>query len=190
MRVAWAEPVWPSVEIHGCGLLSLPPHPDTTTEDQLLPACSGFLLGIELDGRRSADHQHPISRSPCQDGWRPSAVGYAFLSNGSRAFCPGTGPAADSCVSLHLHPSPFVFAALAFVVLVAIGRVLRRAGTEADAIRILDRAALVGTAIAGVSLLVSVVWFGLIPLESWNGGGTFFFPFPFGSVDLTVTPAS
>jgi len=118
------------------------------------------------------------------------AVGYAFLSNGSRAFCPGTGPAADSCVSLQLHPSPFVFAALAFVVFVAIGRVLRRARTEADAIRILDRAALVGTAIAGVSLLVSVVRFGLIPLESWNGGGTFFFPFPFGSVDLTVTPAS
>ncbi|SDH26711.1 hypothetical protein SAMN04515691_2468 [Leifsonia sp. 98AMF] len=118
------------------------------------------------------------------------AVGYGFLSNGSRAFCPGAGPAAESCVSLQLHPSPFVFAALAFVVFVAIGRVLRRARTEADALRTLDRAALVGTAIAGVSLLIGVVWFGLIPLESWNGSATYFFPFPFASVDLTVTPAS
>lgn len=118
------------------------------------------------------------------------AVGYAFLSNGSRAFCPGAGPAAEGCVSLQLHPSPFVFAALAFVVFVAIGRVLRRARTEADALRILDRAALVGTAIAGASLVIGVVWFGLIPLESWNGSATYVFPFPFASVEMSVTPAS
>lgn len=118
------------------------------------------------------------------------AIAYGFLSNGSRAFCPGVGPAGDSCVSLQLRPSPFVFVALALVVFVAIGRVLRRAPTEAAALLILDRAALVAAAIGAVSLLISIVWFGLIPLESWNGGGTYIFPFPFGSVDLTVTPAS
>jgi len=45
-------------------------------------------------------------------------------------------------------------------------------------------------AIAAVSLVVSLVWFGLVPIRdsSPDGEWGFVFPFPFGSVDLSITP--
>jgi hypothetical protein len=119
-----------------------------------------------------------------------AALVYSLLTTGSKGYCPGTGEAADSCVNMALRPSPVVYIALAILVFAAIGAVLRRAATEASAIRLIDRAATAAIGIAGVCALVSIVWFALIPIESWNGGGTFFFPFPFGSVEMTVTPAN
>lgn len=123
------------------------------------------------------------------------ALVYALMTQGSRGYCADLGeaesPSGDgsvsavsSCVSLDLRPSPLVFIALAVVVFVAMGRVLRSALTVPRAIQIIDRAAIVAVSVVALSWLISVVWFALIPIETWNGGGSFWFPFPFGAVDL------
>ncbi|WP_403020567.1 hypothetical protein [Salinibacterium sp. GXW1014] len=47
-------------------------------------------------------------------------------------------------------------------------------------------AAIIGIAVAA-SVVISQVWFGLIPLSEY-GNGFLLFPFPFGGVEITVTP--
>ncbi|MBP3977130.1 hypothetical protein [Microbacterium sp. BLY] len=40
-----------------------------------------------------------------------------------------------------------------------------------------------------VAIIVSHVWFALIPLEQFTGDSwTVFSPFPFGAIDVEVTP--
>lgn len=107
------------------------------------------------------------------------------LMHASRGSCAGAAGA--SCVSLTLRPSPFVAIALAVIVFVAIGRVLREATTIPRAVAILDRAAIVAAAVAGGSLLIGMVWFFLIPIETVDVGGTLWFPFPFGAVDVATS---
>ncbi|MFF2050344.1 hypothetical protein ACFVU2_01975 [Leifsonia sp. NPDC058194] len=80
-----------------------------------------------------------------------------------------------------------MYIALAVIVFVAIGRVLRQATTVARAVAILNRAAIVAVAVAAASWLISVVWFLLLPIDTWDGAGSFWFPFPFGAVDLNTT---
>lgn len=128
---------------------------------------------------------------------------YGIVTNASRSACPG-GYAADGgyldadgqptdlvpqCISLTLQPSIFVSAAIVIVVLAALTRVLKRAGAEADAFRIIDRAGIVLIAVATAAILISHVWFWLIPIGDWNGSGMLWFPFPFGSVTMETYPA-
>ena len=128
---------------------------------------------------------------------------YGIVTNASRSACPG-GYAADGgyldadgrptdlvpqCISLTLQPSIFVSAAIVVVVLAALTRVLKRAGGEADAFRIIDRARIVLIALATGSILISHVWFWLIPIAGWDGSGMLWFPFPFGSVTMEAYPA-
>ncbi|GAA2968108.1 hypothetical protein [Microbacterium schleiferi] len=97
---------------------------------------------------------------------------------------------APQCISLALEPGPVVIIAVVLTFIVALTLVIRRAQTVPAALRILDRATLVILAIAAVSLVVSLVWFGLLPIRDWSPDGEwgFVFPFPFGSVDLSITP--
>jgi hypothetical protein len=123
---------------------------------------------------------------------------YSVLTNASAGRCADTGTAdssidegaagvVTSCVTLTLRPSPFVYIALAVIVLVALGRVLRTATTVPRALAIVDRAAVVAVVVAGASWLIAVVWFLLLPVETWDGTGSFWFPFPFGAVELTTS---
>ncbi|WP_313540202.1 hypothetical protein [Leifsonia aquatica] len=124
---------------------------------------------------------------------------YSVLTNASSGHCADAGtvdsPGDDegaasvvtSCVTLTLRPSPFVYIALAVIVLVALGRVLRTATTVPRALAIVDRAAVVAVVVAGASWLIAVVWFLLLPVETWDGTGSFWFPFPFGAVELTTS---
>ena len=34
------------------------------------------------------------------------------------------------------------------------------------------------------------VWFRMIPITEWDGTGTIFAPFPFGSIDVAITPGA
>lgn len=81
---------------------------------------------------------------------------------------------------------------LTFIVALTLTLVIRRAQTVPAALWILDRATIVILATAAVSLVVSLVWFGLLPVRDWSPDGPwgFLFPFPFGSVDLSITPMS
>jgi hypothetical protein len=122
-----------------------------------------------------------------------AAFVYTVLSSGSAGSCSGGGTTADgtvsrtTCATLALRPSWAVFAALAVIVFVAIGRVARRAETLEAANRVLDRAAIAIVAVVLVSAAVGLTWMMLLPPESLTSGGTIVFPFPFSTAELTVT---
>jgi len=96
--------------------------------------------------------------------------------------------AAPQCVQLTLGTNPLVYLGIALIVLLAIGRVLR-ADDEIVAMRILDRSAAFVGLLVVVAIVVSQVWFHLIPItDFFAGASTVFSPFPFGSIDVSITP--
>lgn len=131
-----------------------------------------------------------------------SAV-YGMVVHASRGFCRGgstgdggylgaDGKATDAvpqCIQLTLSPSVFVFIAFGGIVLWALGAVTKRARTEAHALRILGRAMLAISITMFASVIIAFVWFFLMPVDQWDGTHAgFLFPFPFGAVDLSITP--
>ena len=42
--------------------------------------------------------------------------------------------------------------------------------------------------LAVASVVISQVWFALIPITDWDGTGAFVYPYPFGAVDMQITP--
>lgn len=133
-----------------------------------------------------------------------ATAGYSMFMTGSKAYCPGgvhadgsfvdaAGNATDTapiCVSLSVQPSGLVFLAIAAIAFGALTKVLRRAVDVPSAIRYLDRAAAVIAILRVASVAISQIWFAMIPLTDWDGTGTFFYPFPFGSVELETEPMS
>lgn len=136
--------------------------------------------------------------------WAIVAVAlYSLFAHSSRGGCfggiDGRGgwidtngePTANEpqCYMLQLGPSPLVLIALAGTVVWALTRVLRRAQSEPDALRILSRAGLVLVAIALGSLAIAQIWFFLLPVEQFaDGTGTLIYPFPFASVEFELEP--
>ena len=131
-----------------------------------------------------------------------AALVYPTLMVASRATCPGgidgsggfidaSGRPVDEaplCVQLTLGPSPLVYVGIAAIVLIALGRVMK-AGDERGALKVLNRAAIGVGALVSVAIVVSHVWFFLIPMEGFTSGSwTVFSPFPFGNIDVTTTP--
>lgn len=131
-----------------------------------------------------------------------AALGYASFMVSSRSYCPGgfdgNGGYIDAdgrpvdyapqCVDLALKPSPLVFVAIASIVLLAIGRVMK-ASDEATAQRTLDRAALAVVLLAVLAVVVSWAWFRMVPLEEFTAGtASIVSPFPFGLIDVETTP--
>jgi hypothetical protein len=115
------------------------------------------------------------------------------------AACPRPSPndsegrptdAATQCISLTLQPSFVVYLAIAIIVLVAFTRALKRADSEAAAIRTLDRAVFVVIAVVAASILIGHIGFWMIPVTEWDGIGTFWFPYPFGIVGADSSPIS
>lgn len=133
-----------------------------------------------------------------------AAFGYSMLVHAGKGYCPGgvnaggsfidaAGNVTDTapiCVSLTLHPSVLVYVAIAVVAFGALTLVLRRATDIPSAIRYLDRAAAVIAILTVASVVISQIWFAMIPITDWDGTGTFFYPFPFGSVEFETEPMS
>lgn len=69
------------------------------------------------------------------------------------------------CISLTLQPRIFVLAAIVIIVFTAISRVINTADTDEAGVRMLDLAAIVIMSIVGASILISHVWFWMIPLD-------------------------
>jgi len=120
------------------------------------------------------------------------AAGCAGGYDGNGGYLDGAGRATDAvptCMELTLRPSPFVFIAIGLIVVLAIGRVLK-ATDEQIALRTLDRAATGIVALVVIAIVVSHVWFQLVPLhdlvssDSW----TVISPFPFGTIDVSTEP--
>lgn len=122
-----------------------------------------------------------------------AALVYSALGGGSRSECSGGGMDSDgntppeSCVSLTMHPSWVVYAALGVILFVAIGRIARRADTLPAALRILDQAAILMIGLVLVSVAIGLVWLFAVPLDVVRGTGTVIFPFPFNAPDVTFT---
>lgn len=131
-----------------------------------------------------------------------AALVYPTLMVASAGYCPGgvdgnggfidaSGRPVDEalpCVQLTLGPSPLVYVGIALIILLAIGRVMR-ASDEPTALRTLDRAAIGVGALVVVAVIVSVVWFRMIPLEGFSSESwSVFSPFPFGVISVDVTP--
>ncbi|WP_322410003.1 hypothetical protein [Microbacterium invictum] len=124
---------------------------------------------------------------------RASSASCAGGFGADGGFIDGSGQPTDivpQCLSVELMPSPLVFAAIAAIVLLTLGRVIRVATDLESATRMLRRAALAIMIVTGVSVVIAQVWFALLPVTDWDpqAGYFFVFPFPFASVDLTITP--
>ncbi|MET2011664.1 hypothetical protein ABXJ56_08955 [Microbacterium chocolatum] len=131
-----------------------------------------------------------------------TGIAYSVLSSATRGGCSGgrdsSGRMVDGnglvtdvvpeCVQMTVGPSPLMFAFFGGAVLWAIGRVLRRAQSEGDAIRTLRRTARVVMIVAIVGAVVAQLWFWLMPLWGLDGQGTYVFPFPFASFTVETYP--
>lgn len=111
--------------------------------------------------------------------------------DGSGGFIDGAGRPVDEaplCIQLTLGPSPLVYAGIAAIVLIALGRVMK-ASDEHGALKVLNRAAIGVGALVAVAIVISHVWFFLIPMEGFTSDSwTVVSPFPFGNIDVTTTP--
>lgn len=131
-----------------------------------------------------------------------AALVYPTLMVASRGYCPGgvdgssgfidaSGRPVDEapvCIQLTLGPSPLVYVGIAVIVLLALGRVMK-ASDEAAAFKTLNRASIAVGALVGIAIVVSHVWFFMIPMEGFSSGSwTVFSPFPFGNIAVTTTP--
>lgn len=127
------------------------------------------------------------------------AVVYSVLGTASKGSCPGgatgdggfidaTGDPTDvapMCVNATLRPSATVFFAIAVIVIVAITLVLRRAGSEAAAVRTIDRATIIIVAGTIAWAALTMASFLAIPLDGMEYRSI---PFMFGNIDIDVSP--
>ncbi|MDQ0646567.1 hypothetical protein QFZ53_000763 [Microbacterium natoriense] len=131
-----------------------------------------------------------------------AAFAYAVFMTANRGYCAGgfdaqggfidaSGRAVDQaprCVELTLGASPLLYAGIALFVVLAIGRATN-ASTAMATRRSLNRSAFVVVGIVVFAIVVSQMWFQLVPIEGFaSGGGSIFSPFPFGIIDVETTP--
>lgn len=133
-----------------------------------------------------------------------AAFAYGASLTGSKGYCAGgmnsdgtfldadgnVTDVAPSCIALVLRPSGLIYVAIIAIVIGVLTRMLRRASDEASAMRSLDRAAAAIAILVVVSIIISWIWFRMIPITDWDGTGTIFAPFPFGTMDVTITPGT
>ncbi len=131
-----------------------------------------------------------------------AALAYSALMTASKGSCPGsmtadgefidaTGKvvnAAPDCVSLELGPSGLVYLTIVAIVIHALTLVLRHANDVPSAARFLERAAAAIVVLVVASIIIAQVWFAMIPLTEGNSTGPYFYPFPFGTVELVIEP--
>ncbi|WP_165069838.1 hypothetical protein [Marisediminicola senii] len=97
---------------------------------------------------------------------------------------------APACVMMNLSPSILVYVSLVAVVSVALHRVSTRGLSERDAARLVRRARFAVIALVVVAIVVAHAAFWLTPLPNAESFAVhpLLPPFPFGSMDVTVTP--
>lgn len=128
---------------------------------------------------------------------------YTALSHATKGICPGgfdgsggfidadglPTDAAPTCLTVSLLPSPYVYGIIGGTVIAVLSIILRRASSQAEALRLISRARWIVCGVALVSVLVAQIWFAQQDLSSWDGGPIqVLFPFPFSSGSVEVTP--
>ncbi|SFR71020.1 hypothetical protein SAMN05428970_1097 [Agromyces sp. CF514] len=128
---------------------------------------------------------------------------YGVLGTASKGGCPG-GVTGDGgfldangdptgvvpmCATLTLRPAPIVFLVIVAIVLIAISRVLRRAGSETAALRTLDLAAVAIVGLTAAWWALTLVSFLSVDVLAWDGVGPFPYPdFMLGDIDIDLSP--
>lgn len=116
-----------------------------------------------------------------------TGIAYSVLGGAGAAYCPGRS--ATRCVSAQLEPSAGVFVGLAVVVIVTLGRVLRTAADESEAIRRIDRTVVWIVGFVIVWTVITHVSFATIDLSTWDGTEPFFFDgVRFGTITIEEYP--
>ena len=165
---------------------------DTVLETRSPAGRSPLLYGANL-----------LSRFQRLLGWATAMlVIYSVASTGSRSigvggfsgdgFVDNAGKptrVAPTSYDLTLHPSPIVYLAIILAILWTIPKVLRKARTEAQAVRIIDRAVLIVVAIALGSIAIGTGWFFAMPFDP-SGNPYYLYPLPFGTVEFHIDPIS
>jgi hypothetical protein len=128
---------------------------------------------------------------------------YSTFMSGSKGICPGgvdasggfidaEGRSVDQaplCVQLNLRPSVFVYFGIVLIVLIALGRVTK-AADERAALRTMERAIQGAGLLVALALVISHVWFQMIPLEQFSSfeSWSVMSPFPLGVIDVVTEP--
>ncbi len=112
-----------------------------------------------------------------------------LAANGQGFIDAGGAPTAiePRCGSIELSPSPLLFALLAVVVIGTITRILRRAGDEDHAFRMLNNARMAIVVLTLVALAVGWVAIMTVHVDDWSSF-SLYSPLPFGQFDIETWP--
>ncbi|SDY54455.1 hypothetical protein SAMN05216554_0656 [Herbiconiux ginsengi] len=130
------------------------------------------------------------------------AVAYSIGTTASKGLCAGGGTvyggfvdsdgqptdAVPQCTHLTMSPSWVVYLALVVILVVALTRAARRAGTQAAAVRMPQRAALAVALVAACSSALSLLCFFALPVDGTSGAVSSWLPFPFATVTFEQVP--
>lgn len=109
---------------------------------------------------------------------------------GSGGFLDAQGQPTDiapMCGSVTMSANPLVYVAIALIVVMSLTRILGRAGTVEQALRIVNNARMVIVVLTLVTFVVGYWAITTLRVEDWNNY-SIFIPFPFTSFDISTHP--
>ncbi|WP_240642384.1 hypothetical protein [Microbacterium sulfonylureivorans] len=165
-----------------------------THEPHVAPDVASVLPGREVVARLRRVLIVSLAAALIYPAFMRASAGYcAGGFDGADGFVDAAGRPVDeapTCIQLSLGPSPLVYFGIALIVLFAIDRVLK-AADEPAALRILDRAAAGVVVLVLGAVVISQVWFHLIPIDEFMSGSfSFLSPFPFGFIESSTSPVT
>ncbi len=130
-----------------------------------------------------------------------AAAMLATFLRGSMSGCPGgidasggfidaAGEPTDTaplCGSITMSASPLVYTAIALIVVLSLTRILRRADTVDDALRITRNAQMAILVLTIVAFVVGYVAIMTVHIDDWSNY-SLLYPFPFVTYDISTHP--
>lgn len=109
---------------------------------------------------------------------------------GSGGFLDADGQPTDAapmCGSISMSASPLVYVAIGLIVLLSLTRMLRRADTIDDALRIVNNARMMILVLMLVTFVVGFWGISTVQVDDW-GSYSLLYPFPFATYDISTHP--
>lgn len=109
---------------------------------------------------------------------------------GSGGFLDADGRPTDvvpMCGSVTLSASPLVYVAIALIVVLSLTRILRRADTADQALRIVNNARMAIVVLTLVTFVVGFWAISTVHVDDWSSS-SLLYPFPFATFDIATHP--
>ena len=109
---------------------------------------------------------------------------------GSGGFTDADGQPTDiapMCGSVTMSASPFVYVAIALIVVLSLTRMLRRADTIDDALRVVNNARMAIVVLTLVTFVVGFWAISTVRVDDWSSY-SLLHPFPFATYDISTRP--